>query len=245
MNGIEGVESPILTYQHPDYENQVDLVGTVHMAEPRYYQAIQEFVDGRVDEGATVHYELTKIPTAEQLAEVPRPVRRRAERVVAAMGELYGMLGEIDGLVPQAKGLAYRDEWKNHDSTLLEQAASMSRLTVDGLWVSVKLVKLATRLLGQGEMQGLMLQQLSDAASDRERKPGLAERLMTIGRKKHVEVARNTIAMTAFDTEIQADPTTDLLLLWGVKHLKGLGQEVRNRGFVQTDERYLTAIHGR
>lgn len=245
MTTMEAVRSPIITYEHPDHENRVDMVGTVHVAEPDYYVAVQEFVDNRASEGAIVHYELTKTPTAEQLAEAPRAVRRKAERTIAAMRELYGMIGEIDGLIPQNEGIVYRDEWRNHDSTLLEQCATMSRLTVDGLWASVKIVKLATRLAGRDAMQTLMLQQLSEATSGREHTPGLAERLTTIGRDKHVVVGRNAVALAAFDAELRADPTTDILFLWGANHLKSLGQEVRNRGFVQTGERYLTAIHPR
>jgi hypothetical protein len=41
MPTLEAIQTPILTYQHPEHENRVDMVGTVHIAEPGYYEAVQ------------------------------------------------------------------------------------------------------------------------------------------------------------------------------------------------------------
>jgi hypothetical protein len=155
------------------------------------------------------------------------------------------MLGEIDGLVTQGKGITYRQEWKNHDSTLLETVVDMNRLTVDGLCMSVKLAKLAHRMVGHEEMQKILLKELSDKTSEKPKAPGFIERITSIGHEKHIVLGRNVIALAAFDTELQTNPAQDLLLLWGAGHLKGMGKEVKNRGFEQTDERYLTAIRSR
>lgn len=243
MSQIAAVESPIYTYEHPRYENQVDLVGTVHIAEPGYYQEIQEYVDARADEGAVVHYELTKTPSAEELAAAPRAVRRKVERLIPLLRSLYSSVSEIEGLVPQIEAMTLREEWQNHDSTLLEQVADMSRLTIDGLWVATKVMRGATRILGKEEMQALMLQQLSKATSEEEYRPGMVERLTTIGRNEHNLHRRNRRALAAFDKELEDDPAKDIVLLWGAAHLKELRHRVEVRGFVQTAEQRLVAIH--
>ena len=245
MSQTEAIKTPILTYKHPEHENQVDLVGMMHIAEPVYYQTVQEFVDTRVADGAVVHYERSKIPTAQELSAAPPAVRRKVERVLGANREIYGMLGEIDGLVHQSKGLTYRDGWKNHDSTLLETVAGMNRLTVDGLCARVKLAKLAHRIMGPEEMQKILLEQLVDATSKEPKPAGFIETITSIGHKKHVILGRNAVALAAFDAELRNNPAQDLLLLWGARHLQGMNKDVKNRGFVQTHEQYLTAIQPR
>lgn len=241
MSEIQNIISPVVTYEHAKYQNRIDLVGTVHIAEPVYYQELQDFVDSRESQGATVHYEATPYPTPEQLAVAPRHVRRKVERISAVMGEFYGMLGEIDGLVTQTKGLTYRDSWENHDKTVLEMVEEMTRLTIDGLWAGVKLAKLANRLVGPDESQALMLQMLSNATA--EKKVGLGERLTYFGREKHVVNARNVIALTALDEALETNRKQDMLLLWGAGHVEGLGEGVEKRGFVQINKRQLTAIN--
>lgn len=242
MTKNQSIKTPILTYEHTERGNRVDLVGMIHVAEPAYYEAIQGFVDRRAHEGAVVHYEGVKRVSKEQFRQAPRQVRQNAALSRMALRDLYHMVSDVDGLVHQGKGITYRKEWKNNDATILDQGASMSRLAVDSLYASTRILKLVNRVVGK-EMMHQLLRESLRGIDESDGKPRGIRRIGAASREDFVIRKRNEIAIAALDEELHDNPDTDVLLMWGAGHLPGMSHEVENRGFVQTDEQYLTAIH--
>ncbi|HTE57134.1 MAG TPA: hypothetical protein VK694_00160 [Verrucomicrobiae bacterium] len=237
------VTTSIHTYVHREYENQVDVIGAIHVAQLPYYEAIQGLIDSKHDDnGAVVHYEQIIKNTPEEFQQAGRAVRARAECVRVMMRGVYGLFGDLEewGLVKQTSAITLRDDWQNYDATEIDLARRLSSFALRRHTLFVRGMKWLYEDMDPEERQKMV----KEALMDREERP-FSPRILKLligDLSKQIVDYRNDIELEAVDGQIQDDPETDMVLLWGEGHLKGLGQGLLGRGFVKVDEDKLVAM---
>lgn len=237
------VLTPVHDYEHPDQDTIVTLVGMVHFAQPGYYREVQTVIAEREREGATVHFEGVSGAPEEDLEAASRSTQTKVERLREILSNIYGWF-DGTGLVAQTDELTYGEDWENHDVTDLELVQEMGSLTFRRFTTAIGLV---TRLVGNAEPEARRRFALGTARSlahelDPETAKKWLPRLLLGNIDDVILHHRNGVALDAVDAQIAEDPASGLVLVWGAKHLEGLGNGLEDRGFVRTGEDHLKAI---
>ncbi|WP_166879139.1 hypothetical protein [Salinibacterium sp. ZJ450] len=216
------LEVPTLTFRHDDTGNTITLIGVKHVASHAFWQNLQRDVD-LVRPPAQVHYEL---PTPGGSAG---RITRLKLRLVRVMSESQDRMVVAAGHAPQFAHLQVRPEWRNHD---------LPRLTVIGafrlpilaliapvIWLLSRNSRVAGAC-GKALIRGLY----ADAGST----PSIGALVRTTVIQDH----RNAFAAKAALTT-----PSDVTLIWGHAHLRGIGEILERAGFraAQTEWRALFA----
>jgi hypothetical protein len=101
-------------------------------------------------------------------------------------------------------------------------------------------------LLGEDEQQQVIKRELFGSPEDI-KAPAKRTKFdeFMYGQAERVTIDyRNGIALRAFDTQQASERGCDVMLVWGNDHLPGLEAGLAGRGYVQTDEKRLVAVHG-
>jgi hypothetical protein len=242
MNNPGHISSPIHTYVHPERHSRIDLIGMIHIGEASYYQRVQNIVDARNADGALTHYEMVKRAGTAELTTAPRRVQANVQRVRAIMRNVDSLFEGLD-LTHQKKGLMYRQSWENHDTTEIDEAARMSTIPLSGLLMATRAMRAFAQTLPPNERRDLLVQNLQQTTNNLHSRQSPLKRLLYGNNERVIIDYRNDIALEAIDNQLQEEPESDLVLLWGMGHLAGLGAGLKNRGFSKVDEQRLVAIH--
>lgn len=237
------IETPVYTFTHSETESRVELVGTVHIAEPSYFRQIQTIIDKRHGAGAAVHYEKIKESDPQELLAAPCHVRiaARCWRSIlrSALGTLYTF--EKLKLVGQYEALEYRETWENHDVTDLQWLTTVAHPRLLGQVALTKMMSMAIHTMPAETRQKLTLEALYNMVNYLE--PPLLMRPMAVDINSAIIRQQDEVALAAADAHFADKPESDLVLLWGLYHMPGLGAGLQNRGFRKTGEQSLVAIH--
>src|SRR5688572_15593392 len=132
------VETPVLTYQHPDTQSRVDLIGTVHYAEPEYYQQVQNIIDERTAHGAVTHYEMVGAASQAAFDAAPRRVKR-CLRFLASIETGIDKFAKKAGLVSQQEALTIvANNSECHDTDELTLGAQLNPYALGALALMMK-----------------------------------------------------------------------------------------------------------
>ena len=107
-------ETTIQEFRNPRTGSNIHLIGMIHVAQPEFYDTIQQELRERDTAGSDIHYELVK--------RDDKPDYRLG--LVAKMGimkrsaDMMGALFQGLGLVSQLDHIKLEDHWQNHDMTL-------------------------------------------------------------------------------------------------------------------------------
>lgn len=232
------IETPIVTYRHRDRKNRVSLVGMIHIAQPAYYESIQEFVDTRAAEGAFVHYERVKNMSPAVTQRLGPDLRRRIGLLKGLANSPYALFEGMN-VVRQRDALVCREEWQNHDALVAGVACRLSfgRLAVFNAAVGVakgvfsRLSDDQRLMVVKGSLEKILDSSPEYVAS---RAAGKVGRVI-LG-------YRNDIALNAFDGQQSTHPGSDVVLVWGAGHVPGLGAGLEARGYEKTGVQMMTAI---
>ncbi len=236
------VSTPVHEYTHPEFENQITLMGMIHIAQESYYRSVQEMIAGHEAGGAIVHYEGVK-DVRPSTADIPEAHIEKADRLKAVMSSIYGWF-ENSGLSLQTEVLEYSEDWENHDSTLIELAGRMSNLSSRRLSRFIGFYDHLFEDMKPEQQQKLVLKfaQAMERGLSKDRQMGWASRLLLGNLKGPILDYRNDIALAALDEASAADPESDFVLVWGAGHLRGLGKGLVKRGYQKVDEDKVQAI---
>ncbi|MDQ1493436.1 MAG: hypothetical protein QOD57_4836 [Actinomycetota bacterium] len=222
------VETVVRVFEAPDTGRRLTLVGTLHLGDARYYDALSALLADLGAAGTAVHYE--RIRRADD-AELTADERRRLEGVEAS-GYPVGLdafVGAL-GLELQGERLALPAGARNVDVTDVELLRALGwdryrrlveppSVTIDERSASV--ARPALRFLLK---HGRAIDRVR-ALSSRHRK---VNRFM-IGE-------RNRVALTE---ALQEAAHHDVALVWGTAHLPGLARALRRHGYRLRAERWL------
>ena len=233
------ISSPIHTFRHPEHRNHVTLIGTCHLAEPEYFDTIQNITNEQHDAGAAVHYERVRCSSPHAEATAPRLVQRNVRLLRQVTQGADQEVAEMLGLVHQSAALTYPDTWENHD---ISELVAASYMNTTSLFVLAKLAKLSAYVASRTPtevraQEFLAAMQFASRSTELPNMPFFGSLFAT------TRTRRNDIALAAADQELQNNPATDLTLLWGSDHLAGLGEGFEARGFEKIDEQAIVAIH--
>lgn len=228
------------TFVHPEYNNRVDLVGTICAAQPQYYKVLQRIADDRAKVGARVHYEKVQRSPQAEWRRTPPAIQQKALSVRAVMEAVAGMLDGF-GLVQQAQGMTFRRAWENHDTTELQAARLLNSVALNGLRVTTNMVATMLPHLEAQDQTRIIFNYLKRAGEEAQPE-SQAARLVTTDKDTSVVAHRLAIALEAVDQQLTSQPETDLVLLWGAGYLGHFSDSLTDRGFAKVDEQRLTAV---
>ncbi len=244
------IMTPIQTYEHPEFHDRALLIGMIHMGRPDYYEHIQAFVDEHEKNGAAVHYELVGFADSKAVQSVSHINRLKLH----LEQEFDGMLGDFGRAIFQGDNasvfdagvdhvsqaaLTYRQSWENHDTDDLDIARHQKLVALLGRYAVMRLVKLAmhSRSVRSAieETARRTLLELPSADQDKAEKPSPLDPSSVL-----IDY-RNEIALTALDRHFERTPGSELVLIWGVGHLAGIGAGLVERGFELVDTQEVHA----
>lgn len=239
-SGSRNIETPVRTYQHPDTQSRVDLIGTIHYAEPDYYRQIQSIIDEQTANGAVTHYEMVSAASQADFDAAPRRVRRSLNYLLSLQTSV-DKLAKKAGLVSQQEMLVLNANSEHHDTDELTLGAKLSPYTLGALALTAKAACSLAGLAPEEVRRQIVVDALY-ASDDPSSKPLLSSALEG-GNMAAILDDRNERTLAGADAHFAQHPQTGLLLPWGAEHIPGLGAGFEKRGFVQTAEYSLVAIH--
>jgi hypothetical protein len=225
--------------RHRVESRRIVLVGAVHVGRKDYFDEIQRLIDAHESAGGMVFYEGLGSLSESELAQL-EPDERAVYRTLAPLHELYGAFARSLGLVFQGEAIRYkRNTWINADLPLkvllhrwVESGAPLLPLGKPGSeGFSVPDTGLARGLSAFTLLQTpLMLSALSR----------LHGHIPSLGKLRELLLSdRNRAALDAIDA---AQTQGDGLLLYGAGHLAGLVEGLERRGYLLSDQHWLTAF---
>jgi len=233
------LETPVRTYQHPDAQSRVDLIGTVHYAEPDYYRQIQDIIDEHTTSGAVTHCELVSAVSQADFDAAPRRVRRSLH-YLTSLEIGIDALAKKAGLVSQQEALVLSASGGHHDTDELTLGAKLNPYALGALVLMMKAGNALARIAPTEARRQAVIDALyaGDSGST-----SFLSNALNFNNMASVLSDRNETTLAAADVHFAEHPQTDLVLPWGVEHIPGLSAGFEQRGFEQTAEYSLVAIH--
>jgi hypothetical protein len=233
------IETPVRVYQHPETQSRVDLIGTVHYAEPGYYRQIQTILDERAASGAITHCEMVSAVPQADFDAAPRRVRRSLH-YLSSLQISIDTIAKKAGLVSQQEALVLNSSSERHDTDELTLGAKLNPYVLGALALMMK----TGRALASIAPAEVKRQSIIDAlyAADTDSRSFLSSAL-DVRSMTSVLDDRNETTLVAADVHFAEHPRIGLVLPWGAEHIPGLSAGFEQRGFEQTAEYSLVAIH--
>lgn len=232
---------PIITYTHPHTTSRVDIVSMIHCADAAYFRDVQDFIDGRAAEGATVHYERMRLAPDEQVESLS-PVLYRKVRLMRTIMKRMVEPWKNTGLALQWDVLEPDDEsWQNHDITDVEQARRISLPVVEGLAIATRFLAILDERTSLEKQRAIYIRGLQFKSQ-----PPAWQRIL--GKPFYDAYDRVTInyrtgvALAALDDHLSAQPGSEVVIPWGGAHLPGFDAGLVERGYKRVGVQVLTAI---
>jgi hypothetical protein len=234
-----GIETPVRVYQHPDTKSRVDLIGTVHHAEPGYYRQIQDIIDTRTAGGATTHYEMVSAVSQAEFDAAPRRVRRTLH-YLTSLQICIDTFAKKAGLVSQQEALVLSGNSERHDTDELTLGAKINPYALGALALMMRTGNVLASIVPAEARRQIIIDALynGDNSSD-----SFLSRALDVSSMASVLDDRNEATLAAADVHFAEHPQIGLLLPWGAEHIAGLSAGFEQRGFEKTAEYSLVAIH--
>ena len=223
-------ETVVRVFEAPGGGRLLHLVGTVHLGDAAYFEALSAVLADLADAGAAVHYE--RIRRADD-ADVTDEERDQLERVEAT-GYPQGLEAFVGvlGLALQGECLVLPPGARNVDVSDVELLRSLGGdryrrlLARTDITIDERAAPLAHAMFGVLLKHGRALDRIR-AVSRRQRR---VNRFL-IGE-------RNRLAL---QEGLKALRDHDVALVWGTAHLPGMARELRRQGYRLRAERWLPA----
>jgi hypothetical protein len=239
------VSTPINQFVHLETGSQIDIVSTVHVGQPSYYQALGSYIMARQDEGFAVHYEsIAAVDKAEPTNILERMKWRVHEAHIDASADSL-VLAEVGSkyTIQDDEMLFRRSGSENHDITnadLVHQTTLAAAL--GGLMSAKKLRRKLEKASGKGPD---ILDEAVFSVLKEEVDKFKAGRTRTKGRDKITIGLRNQVALEGVDAVLAENPAAQLVLIWGIGHLAGLKSGLFDRGYTHTYSQEIYAAISR
>lgn len=239
-NTSGNIETPVVFYEHPETKRRVVFIATIHLAEAKYFAALQQLI--RSLSGYKILFEgVGKLSPQEKraLTEKERGVAKQFDYIFVIVREI----GEMMSLQYQKEGLAYEPSWVNndirmynlvqlfaqHDIRLLKKEMDFDKLFGDE---SAQLFTrwFVNKLFGQFVPVSVIVGILSFFSRN--------NRLA----KKCILETRNEEAIRGINVHLAEG---DVVTIWGAAHLRGIEKRLKQTGFREVRREWFTAYHVR
>lgn len=200
----------------------IAVVGVCHIAEESYWDNLNKRISGYESMGYSVQYEMVK----NDLQDQPEKAK------LLATGKLYQMIAELTGLESQGVGLKYKKHWTNTDITASEMLKYASMETL------AELIKKATEGL-----EKVMESEHRETAGEKIRfciRWMPLFQLLAPNQREHMKVLLDLRNDIAADAMLNAEG--NVVSIWGAKHLKGIGELLRAKGFKRESRVWTPAV---
>lgn len=238
---VKQLTTPITTYQSQETGSRVDLVGTVHLAQPEYYTELQQFVDSRFKEDAVVQYERVRSCTLLEYQQLDINDREKIKHIYELLEGVYGLL-DVPGLVKQIDAIKYHDNWQNIDITEGDLARSINNSTLIRHLGAISIIVTSFNKLDPVTRSKKIVDALTSIDNPKTIRKRIVEGVLLGSLNKPFVKDRNLIALKGLDSQHVINPEANVVLLWGSDHLPGLEKGLMRRSFKKVDEQKLIAI---
>lgn len=210
------VQTPVVTFEHPQTKRRVVFVGTMHSGLASYYRELQSIIETHSD--SIVLYEGGPPGWSKRLEDLtPAEVEAIYWCRRDTIRKTYNALRM--GLVYQQDGITYRDTWISNDLPPLETI----RLELEyGLSPKDSMA----RIVKSRRLENMFLVNMPTIFYIL---PLIKYKIKKVRDRFHIaETVRNEVALKG----IFAHSTDkDIVTIWGAKHIDGFGKGLRAAGF--------------
>ena len=241
----EGLQTAVVVYSKPDQDQEVVLVGMIHVAEERFFRTVLTMLDAVESLGGAVVYEGVGRPTPEQMAGLTQE-EAAVFRMFEQMFNAQRAMAKSAGLVYQKDALPLKDSWINADVPLLETVRQMLKRN---------LVKYMFGMLHGTEVRLLVKDDLDPMAEFVADVLFRNVHLMSLlylpvfllpkvrNMKRLILDERN---VAGFQGIMEALKCHDQVIsTWGAAHLSGIGKMLEQEGFAVTGTTWNTVYRYR
>ncbi len=224
------IQLPIVTLRENDTGKLVYLIGVMHIAQKKYWDKLQSFVDARPQ--ATVLYE-----GISRVSEEEKALFGEAEaEIYEGFTQLIGVqkeFGDLIGITYQREGLAYPDSWVRTDLTGSAFIKALAEIPggVPELFALKKL--------------GLSARQKPFVRWYIEKILGHLPLVSFLGRNRNRKMMSVIIDMrnvVGCDAIIAHRKTADVISVWGGGHLPGMVKILEQNGYEIIDTTWHNAF---
>lgn len=247
LGRIEGnhVQTPRLTFHNPDTNSQIDAVGMVHVADRQFYSSVTDYVSKREAEGAFVYYEGVKRADEEEVNRADPEAQQLLQSWRGAQVAGASLQARALDLIHHYEVIDYKrnERWENHDMTDLALIQSMGATAVQKLiHASARQNELAPpekekvgaviRFIVRRSLIGATKALANPASAGRRQAPYESAALDE----------RSDFVLGAVGTQLEKDPSSHIVLLWGSQHIPHFADNLSQRGYSLVDHTWHNAI---
>ena len=245
IRNVDGnLETPIVSYIHPETKKIIVFIATIHIGDPEYFSSILKLIEGLSNNGYKILYESIKSLTSEEeeaLTEKEIAVKKR----LAYLSTLLERVGKIDGYQHQTDGLdldnAQDRGWISNDIKGYEVVRFLAEKNIftrssDDDFKSID------RLVDSGLMNiaiGIGLRVFAFLSFIGEFSPWFNRERRIF--KKFILHERNKIAFAG----IEEYPNDNIVNIWGAGHLPGIEKKIKAAGYVECNRKWIVAYRNR
>lgn len=233
--------TPIITLKHPVSGKLVTLIGTLHLAEARYFQALRDIVATGEKLGMPVLFEQVRPyppgflapPLAEDAQAKTEQMRELAKvmRLMTASVKPFGLTYQLE-----ADGLPPQDHWRNTDMSTEELANRLAEENADLPTLSDE----QKAMLEQSEP--LILMHFYDMGMRHMPFIHYLSHLSPVrdAFKEVIVEERNDIAVASILQALSGEKN-HVLAIWGAGHAPGICRDLATAGYRVVDRQWVPA----
>lgn len=241
VNGIRNtskqLETPVVFYEHPTTKREVVFIATIHIAEPEYFNALQQLIDS-LPNHKILFERVGKLSSEEQQALTEEEAI--VAKDFASFFALSDELTRVISLMHQRDGLAYDVSWVNTDLKLYDLVRSFTRQRVRLTRDEIE----PKDLLDKEEL----IRWITDKTLNRFAAfaaimsvATLFSRDKRLGKQLILD-QRNTVAIHGIHKYLLEG---NIATIWGAAHLAGIEKQLKQLGFREVRRTWFVAYHTR
>lgn len=234
------LQTPIVYFEHPETKRTVIFIGVIHMADAKYFEALQSFID--VHPAYTVLFEGVGRMTWTEWKSLTKKEKLIAKQFHFSFKTIREV-GRLLNLQNQKDGLSYDKSWKRtdmrnvelvklfaeHNQTLYSENAKFQNPLLDG-----KNDAIVRWTLNKAFCHFHALTSILDVVAYFSKKRKIYQNLILD--------KRNVIAIQAIE---EYALHTDIITIWGAGHFPGMSADLKKMGYMEVSRDWYTAYTDR
>lgn len=238
----KGLQTAVVTYNHPDKYKRVVLVGAVHVSDRPYFEQLKELVDleHEANDSVILYEGVRKSPPPQDDDKSATAVMQRA---FGNLGKLYTYISACTGKAFQPDVLTEEDHWINTDMTQREVAEKSAETWIISFLAKTRLLHLATKLFGLMDIPeppdkpNFMMSMQVDNGNRAQHLSTLLTKPFGLLPKKATPAyvilhQRNELAVKMILR--QTMEYDNIVSIWGAAHLPGMGRLLEKNGYIRS-----------
>lgn len=240
----KGLQTAVVTYNHPEDYTRVVLVGAMHVADRPYFEELKTFVDEEhdVNKSVILYEAVRKSPNPPEDDNSATAILQRA---FGNLRKAYTYMAACTGKAFQPDVLTEEDHWINTDMTQREVAERSAKswlirfLYRTGLlWLAMKFFRLVDIPEPPDKPDFSMSMQIDNGMRSQHLSVVMGAPLSLIPKEatpiKTILYDRNELAVEMIlGQTVHHD---HIVSIWGAAHLPGMGKLLEENGYVRSKD---------